>query len=105
MPTYEYACPTCGTVEAEQRISEAALTACPSCGAPVKRLISRSSFALKGGGWYSEGYGSSGQKPPKGGASEASGGGGCGAGACGTGACAGGGSPGSAGSPGSKDLN
>lgn len=89
MPTYEYSCPTCGTVEAEQRISEAALSACPQCGAPVKRLISRSSFALKGGGWYSEGYASN-KGPQK---SEAASGG-CGAAACGTGGCAG-----------AKDLN
>jgi putative FmdB family regulatory protein len=58
MPTYEYSCPTCGTYDLEQRITELALAHCGRCGALVKRLISRSSFALRGGGWYADGYGS-----------------------------------------------
>ena len=93
MPTYEYSCPTCGSFDAEQRITESAFTTCPTCGsAEVKRLISRSSFALKGGGWYSDGY----QGPAKktsaaapAAPSPAASGGGCGAARCGTGACAG----------------
>jgi putative FmdB family regulatory protein len=90
MPTYEYACPTCGNFERDQRITDPALKACPTCGsADVKRLISRSSFALKGGGWYSDGYGSGG-KPDK--RESKSDGGGCGQAACGAGACAGSGS-------------
>jgi putative FmdB family regulatory protein len=88
MPTYEYSCPTCGSFDAEQRITEAAFKACPTCGSPeVKRLISRSSFALKGGGWYADGYKSTG--PAKKASAAAEGGGGCGAAQCGTGACAG----------------
>ena len=61
MPTYEYACEACeNTWEAEQRITEPALTDCPKCGAPkARRLISGSRFVLKGGGWYADGYGSS----------------------------------------------
>jgi putative FmdB family regulatory protein len=61
MPTYEYACEACGNSwEAEQRITEAALTDCPKCGQPkARRLISGSRFVLKGGGWYADGYGSS----------------------------------------------
>jgi putative FmdB family regulatory protein len=87
MPTYEYSCPTCGSFDAEQRITESALKACPTCGsAEVKRLISRSSFALKGGGWYSDGYKSTGPAKKT---SAADSGGGCGAAQCGTGACAG----------------
>jgi len=89
MPTYEYACPTCGTFDQEQRITDAALMSCPKCGAEVKRLISRTSFALKGGGWYSDGYRSTG-KPDKSESKPAEGG--CGKAACGAGACAGGGS-------------
>lgn len=60
MPTYEYACEGCGNNwEVEQRITEAALTECPSCKAPkAQRLISGSRFLLKGGGWYADGYGS-----------------------------------------------
>ncbi len=61
MPTYEYACEACGNSwEAEQRITEPALTDCPKCGqAKARRLISGSRFMLKGGGWYADGYGSS----------------------------------------------
>ncbi len=58
MPTYEYSCQRCGTFDVEQRITEPALASCDRCGGPVKRLISRSSFALRGGGWYADGYSS-----------------------------------------------
>lgn len=60
MPTYEYECAACGTFDVDQRITAPALEACPTCGARVRRLISRSTFALRGGGWYRDGYGSSG---------------------------------------------
>lgn len=74
MPTYEYACTSCGFEwEAEQSIKAAPLTDCPSCkNASAKRQISRGTgFILKGGGWYSDLYASS---KPSGGASTASGG-------------------------------
>ena len=60
MPTYEYACEACeNTWEAEQRITEPALTDCPKCNEPkARRLISGSRFVLKGSGWYADGYGS-----------------------------------------------
>lgn len=60
MPTYEYVCKACGhEFEKEQRISEAPIKTCPSCKAKqAKRLISRTSFHLKGGGWYSDLYSS-----------------------------------------------
>ena len=59
MPVYEYACRACGhEFEREQRISDAPIKKCPKCGAlKAKRLISRTSFVLKGGGWYSDLYG------------------------------------------------
>lgn len=54
MPIYEYQCEHCGhELEAIQRMSDAALTDCPSCGAPaLRRKISAAGFRLKGGGWY-----------------------------------------------------
>lgn len=61
MPTYEYECAACkGTWEVSQRISEAPLSVCPSCGkSEAKRLISAGTrFALKGGGWAADNYGS-----------------------------------------------
>ena len=81
MPTYEYSCTSCGTFDVEQRITEPALATCDKCGGPVKRLISRSSFALRGGGWYADGY-SSKSSQTSGGACPAKSGEGCGGGAC-----------------------
>lgn len=62
MPTYNYACDACGYgFEREQRISEDPIKKCPKCGkAKARRMISAGNFILKGGGWYSDGYGSSG---------------------------------------------
>jgi putative FmdB family regulatory protein len=60
VPVYEYACGKCGhEFEAEQRITEAPIKTCPRCRArKVKRLISQTSFVLKGGGWYADLYAS-----------------------------------------------
>ena len=54
----EYKCPKCGDFEVTQRITEPALER-HECGSRVKRQISLTSFALKGGGWYADGYRSS----------------------------------------------
>lgn len=60
MPVYEYECPACEKVfEAHQGINDSPLSSCPVCGGEVKKIMSMSSFHLKGGGWYSDGYGSS----------------------------------------------
>ena len=76
MPLYEYECQQCGQVfEARQKFSDAPLTECRSCGGPVKKLISQAGFALKGGGWYQQGYSSG--APAKPAACGASEGGGC----------------------------
>ncbi len=66
MPIYEYLCKACGhEFEKEQRITDKPARKCPSCGAlRAKRLISRTSFVLKGGGWYNDLY-ASGKKPDK----------------------------------------
>jgi len=61
MPTYEYECTNGHTFEVVQRITEPALERCEKCKAKAKRLISAPSFILKGGGWYSDGYSSSGK--------------------------------------------
>ncbi|HVM33210.1 MAG TPA: FmdB family zinc ribbon protein [bacterium] len=53
MPHYDYQCPACGRFEVWQSIQDEALSACPSCGARVQRLISASvGFVLKGSGFY-----------------------------------------------------
>lgn len=68
MPTYEYQCQKCGfEFEREQRITEDAIKTCPECKSrKAKRLLSASNFILKGGGWYADGYGSSGKKSAEG---------------------------------------
>lgn len=64
MPVYEYQCTECGNqFELRQKFSDAPASECPSCSGPVKKLISQSGFALKGGGWYTEGYGGAGKGP------------------------------------------
>lgn len=65
MPTYEYACSSCAHEwEAEQSIKDEPLTECPTCHqATARRQISRGAgFILKGGGWYSDLYASTGNK-------------------------------------------
>lgn len=52
MPIYEYECPKCGVFEATQRITDDPLRRCPSCRGKVRKLISSTSFQLKGSGWY-----------------------------------------------------
>jgi putative FmdB family regulatory protein len=56
MPIYEYQCQKCGTFEVTQRITENPLTKCPTCKSRVKKLISNTSFQLKGTGWYLTDY-------------------------------------------------
>ena len=63
MPIYEYKCRKCGrVVEVIQKFSDRPLRKCRSCSGKLDKLISRSSFTLKGGGWYAEGYSGNGKK-------------------------------------------
>lgn len=54
MPFYEYECSSCKFyTEVMQKISDAPLTKCPSCGRKtLKKLVSAPVFRLKGAGWY-----------------------------------------------------
>jgi len=61
MPIYEYECQRCGTFEVTQRIIERALSRCPTCKGKVKKLISNTSFQLKGTGWNVTDYARKGQ--------------------------------------------
>ncbi|HOP39796.1 MAG TPA: zinc ribbon domain-containing protein [Geobacteraceae bacterium] len=57
MPIYEYRCSNCGNqFELRQKFSDEPANECPRCGGPVQKLISQTSFTLKGSGWYAEGY-------------------------------------------------
>jgi len=54
MPFYEYECQACKFyTEVMQKISDAPLARCPSCGKRrLKKLVSAPVFRLKGAGWY-----------------------------------------------------
>ncbi len=58
MPVYEYYCEECKKIyEIGQRISEEPIRICPHCGSgKFKRIISATSFVLKGSGWYKTDY-------------------------------------------------
>lgn len=66
MPIYEYECQSCNhRFEEWQKISDKPIEYCPKCQTGrVQKLISQTSFQLKGGGWYSDLYAS---KKPGGG--------------------------------------
>ena len=56
MPIYEYHCGKCGDFEVMQKISDKPLGTCPTCRRKVTKLISSTSFQLKGSGWYITDY-------------------------------------------------
>ena len=57
MPIYEYECMQCGSVdEVLQKISDKPLKKCRHCSGKLQKLISHSSFHLKGTGWYVTDY-------------------------------------------------
>ena len=57
MPIYEYECTKCGKIsEVWQQMSDKPLKKCQYCSGKVQKLISRSSFHLKGSGWYATDY-------------------------------------------------
>ncbi|MDJ0985110.1 MAG: zinc ribbon domain-containing protein [Desulfobacterales bacterium] len=57
MPIYEYECAKCSKVEEIfQKFSDKPLTKCQHCGGKLHKLISQSSFHLKGTGWYVTDY-------------------------------------------------
>lgn len=60
MPIYEYVCQDCGKLnEVLQKVSDPPPEKCDGCGAhELTKIVSRSTFVLKGGGWYSDLYSS-----------------------------------------------
>jgi len=53
MPTYEYACTSCGhRLEAVQSFSDDPLTTCPDCGGPLRKVYGAVGIVLKGSGFY-----------------------------------------------------
>ncbi len=63
MPIYEYRCTGCGGEhEFMQRFSDRPKRKCPDCGGKLRKLISSTSFVLKGTGWYVTDYASGDRK-------------------------------------------
>ncbi len=57
MPIYEYECNKCAKIEEViQRFSDKPLVNCQHCGGRLHKLISHSSFHMKGTGWYVTDY-------------------------------------------------
>ncbi len=57
MPIYEYECTQCGEVEEVfQKFSDKPLKKCRHCSGKLHKLISQSTFHLKGTGWYVTDY-------------------------------------------------
>ena len=53
MPTYQYACTSCGEqLEAVQRFSDDPLTVCPACGGTLRKVFSPVGIVFKGSGFY-----------------------------------------------------
>lgn len=78
MPIYEYRCDACGVQnEHLQKMSDAALTQCPSCGSgSYSKMLSAAGFQLKGNGWYVTDFKNGNSGPA------------CGSGGCNSGGCA-----------------
>jgi len=57
MPIYEYECSKCAKIEEVfQKFSDKPLVKCKHCSGKLHKLISHSSFHLKGTGWYVTDY-------------------------------------------------
>ena len=66
MPIYEYECDDCGKqCEVIQKFDDKPLSSCPDCGGHMHKLISHTSFILKGTGWYVTDYASPERKKEK----------------------------------------
>ena len=66
MPIYEYVCEKCDKqMEVIQKITEAPLTVCPECTGRLRKMVSNTSFVLKGTGWYATDYASGKGSAPK----------------------------------------
>ena len=60
MPIYEYKCTECEfQFERIQKFTDLPIKLCPQCSGDVEKLLSLSSFHLKGNGWYKTDYANS----------------------------------------------
>ena len=68
MPIYAYKCEACGFAkDVLQKVSDAPLTDCPSCGqAAFRKQVTAAGFQLKGSGWYVTDFRGNGSAPASG---------------------------------------
>ena len=60
MPTYEYACRSCGEhLEVVQSFRDDALTECPACQGQLRKVFSAAGIIFKGSGWHVKDYATS----------------------------------------------
>nr|WP_225983841.1 FmdB family zinc ribbon protein [Epidermidibacterium keratini] len=53
VPTYQYACKNCGhQFETVQSFNDHALTECPECGGPLRKVFNSVGIVFKGSGFY-----------------------------------------------------
>lgn len=90
MPIYAYRCETCGFAkDVLQKVSDAPLTDCPSCGkSSFKKQLTAAGFQLKGTGWYATDFRNGGTSAPAPGSKTAAAESSCSTEGCGTGGCA-----------------
>ena len=63
MPTYEYACRSCGhTFEIVQSMNDETLTGCPECGGELRKVFAAPAISFKGSGFYATDHGKKGKK-------------------------------------------
>lgn len=74
MPIYEFSCKGCHQVFEEwtKQVDDCQTRRCPLCGGEAERIMSNTSFLLKGGGWYVTDYGYRKGKPDESSASSPS---------------------------------
>jgi putative FmdB family regulatory protein len=66
MPIYEYICEKCGShIEVIQKVGDAPRKRCEKCRGKLEKIVSRTSFQLKGGGWYLSDYSRKSTSEPK----------------------------------------
>ncbi|MFI5054111.1 MAG: FmdB family zinc ribbon protein [Acidimicrobiia bacterium] len=64
MPTYEYACRSCGhTFEIVRSMNDEALTVCPECGGELRKVFAPVAISFKGSGFYATDHGKKAKKP------------------------------------------
>jgi putative FmdB family regulatory protein len=73
MPTYEYACRTCGEhLEVVQSFKDDALTECPACHGELRKVFSAAGIIFKGSGWHVKDYSSASSRAASGPSSSSS---------------------------------